>query len=851
MAAEVWRSRTKIDIVGKSGSRGGSPRIHYRSGGPVDILLKDVRQALRGLTRHRGMAVVAVICLALGIGANATMFGIVDALMFKTPAHIARPDGVVRIYVAYKPANGQPAIATQVTGYGTYEAYRDDVPAFQEVAAYFASPTTIGRGENARALDAVLVTPSFFRALGTQPALGRFFAPDEERAENTKAIVLSYELWRGRFNGDRGVLGRVVDVGGQQYTVIGVAPPEFTGIELKRVDAWLPIGAATTLFAPNALSHASSYWLSTLGRLRNGVSPDVAAAQATAAFAAEHAKAPDAKGARVEFAPIPIGRGPQMNDNTKVSLWLGLVSLLVLLVACANVANLLLARAVARSREIAVRLSLGAGRWRIARQLLTESMVLAALGAVAALVLTVWTSAFVRRVVIPDVPLLGHSVSWRVLGFAGVVALGTGVVCGLAPTIVMARADLNAVLKGEARGRTGRFIVQRALVAGQVALTVLLLAGAGLFVRSLRNIRGKDLGMDVRQTLYASVDFRAAGVSAPQILARYNDMLQRVRAMPGVTAASISNGEPFYSGWGAGIEPASGPAAAVKQPHFSPMGRAVSAGFFEATSRRFVEGRAFAHAEHTPTSHVAIINQAAAKYYWPRGGALGACIDDDGKGKPCSTIVGIVADAPFYQLTGDVPQELYVPIEDTASIPGSNDVSKMEIRTAGDPRAMVEPIRHAMESVGSDIPYPSVKPLVDILDPQYRPWQLGADMFSAFGVLALVLAAIGLYGMLAYAVVQQTRELGIRAALGAQRGTLVRMVVSSGLTTALVGAVVGVAAALGAGRFIASLLYQVSPRDPRSLAGAALALLVVAAVASYLPARRAARADPMEALRAE
>ncbi|MGH7669023.1 MAG: ABC transporter permease, partial [Gemmatimonadaceae bacterium] len=371
----------------------------------MDTLLNDVRQALRALARNPGMAAAAVICLALVIGANATMFGVVDALMFKPPAHVAQPDDVIRIYFAYPNPTGGKSSSTQITGYGTYEALRDNAPAFQNVAAYWATKTSIGRGDDARALSTVLVTASFFHALGTQPTLGRFFAPDEERAEGNKTVVLSYELWKSRFNGDRGVLGRAVDVGGQPYTVIGVAPPEFTGIDLQRVDAWLPIGAATTMFSSNALSHAGSFWLSTLARLRSGVSPQVAEAQATSAFAAEHAKEPYTKGVRVEFAPIAIGRGPTMSANTKVSLWLGLVSLLVLLVACANVANLLLARAMARSREIAVRLSLGAGRWRITRQLLTESLVLAVIGAAAALVLTLWTSAFVRRVVIPDVPL--------------------------------------------------------------------------------------------------------------------------------------------------------------------------------------------------------------------------------------------------------------------------------------------------------------------------------------------------------------------------------------------------------------------------------------------------------------
>jgi putative ABC transport system permease protein len=818
----------------------------------MDGLVSDLRHALRALSRNPGMAAAAVICLALGIGANATMFGVVDALMFKTPAHVARPDGVVRIYYAYPGQTTGDFRHTQIAGYGTYEALRDNTPGFKDVAAYWAATSSMGVGDDARPVNVVLVTASFFRALGTQPALGRFFASDEERADRNKTIVLGYELWEGRFNGDRGIVGRTVDVGGQQYVVIGVAPAEFTGVDLKRVDAWLPIGVATTMFSPNALSHGNSFWLSVLGRLPDGVSRDVVAAQATAAFAAEHARNPHAKGVRVEFAPIPVGRGPSIGANTKVSLWLGLVSLLVLLVACANVANLLLARAVVRSREIAVRLSLGAGRWRITRQLLTESMVLAVIGAAAALLLTVWSSAFVRRVVIPDVPLLGHAVSLRILTFAGVVALGTGLVCGLAPALVMARSDLNAILKGESRGRGGHFLVQRTLVAGQVALTVLLLAGAGLFVQSLRNIRGKDLGMELTHTLYATVDFRTAGMAAADANALYAQMAQRVRQVPGIRATSLSIGEPFRSGWGSWIVVPGVPESIPNEGDISPLGRAVSAGYFEATGTRIVAGRTFTGAEHRSAAHVVIINESLAHKYWPHGNPVGACVHiDEPKSEPCVTIVGVVANSPTFQVTAEPADQLFVPIESHDAGGHGDRIDAMEIRTAGSPVPLVPAIRRAIQGVDAAIPFPSVQSLSEIIDPQYRPWQLGTDMFGAFGLLALLLAGVGLYGVLAYAVVQQTRDLGIRAALGAPRGTLVRMVVTRGLTTALVGAVVGVVAALGAGQFIASLLYNVSARDPFSLAAAAVALLLVAGVASYLPARRAARVDPMEALRAE
>lgn len=816
----------------------------------LDDLRQDVRFGIRGLWHHRVASSFVVLTFALGIGVNATMFGAVNTLMFQPPAGVMHPEAVVRLFYAFPKSSGGGYAYTQITGFGTYEALRDNAHGFESVAAYWADATSIGRGANARPLKAVLVTASFFRALGARPVLGRFFRPNEERAEGAKTVVLGYGLWKDRFNGDRTVLGRAVDIGGQVYTVIGVSPRGFTGINEQRVDAWLPIGAATTIFSPYALSHLPSMWLSTFARVRPGVARQVAAAEATAAYAAEHAKERYTKGARVVLAPIPVGRAPTISADTRVALWLGAVSVLVLLVACANVANLLLARAASRSHEIAVRLSLGAGRWRIARQLLIESLMLAAAGAAVALVLTLWASSIVRHIVMPDAAI-GGGVSWAVLGFAGVAAVATGLLCGLAPAAIGIRSDLNAALMGRGHALPGRLRTQRTLVAVQVAFTVLLLAGAGLFIRSLRNVRNKDLGMDVRHLLYASVDFQSAGVSPADASAEMRAILERVRALPGVAAASLSIGEPFRSGWGASIIPTAGAAAAVKQPEAMPMGRAVSSEFFKATGRRFIAGRPFDAAEHSPTAHVAVISEAAARYYWGDTSPIGACIRTLPGDRTCSTIVGVVADSPQWQVTAAPIQELYVPIEVEK---GSNDpfrIPIMEVRAAGSPAELVEPVRRALQSMGPDIPYPSVMPLTDALDPQYRSWTLGTEMFSAFGLLALVLAGVGLYGVLAYWVVQRTRELGIRAALGAQRGALLRLVVADGLGTAAFGAALGVAGAVGAGRFIASLLYQVSPRDPVSLAEAAVVLLVVAGLASYLPARRAARVDPMTALRSD
>lgn len=820
----------------------------------IGDLVRDIRFGVRSLWHHRITSVFVILTLALGIGVNATMFGVVDTLMFRPPPGVTQADQVVRLEMAFPEESGAGFDYSPQTNYSTYQALVEQVHGFQDVAAYYPESTWIGRGSEVGAIDAMLVSANFFRTLGVQPTLGRFFRADEERAERDRTVVLGHGLWMSRFGGDPAVLGRTVDIAGQPCTVIGVAPPRLTSLELKRVDAWLPLGMATTMVSPEALDvrpDDSSWWMSTFARMRPGVGRETTAAEATAVVRAQYAKSPGYDDLRVVLAPLPVGRSPEVPADAKVFLWLGFVGVLVLLVACANVANLLLARAAARSHEVAVRLSLGAGRWRISRQLLVESLILALCAAAAAVLLMTWTSSFVGHVLMPDVAVDGQAVSLRVLLFAGAVALGTGLMCGLAPALLGTRSDLDAILKGRGPGLAWRLGAQRFLVVGQVAFTVVLLAGAGLFVRSLQNVRGKDLGMDVRHVLYASVDFRSSGLSPSDALARYQDMLGRVRTLPGVAAASLSIGEPFRSGWAVWIKPVTGPAASVPQPQYSPMGRAVGAGFFQATGRRLVEGRGFTADEHTASAQVAIVNQKAARYYWGQTSPLGECIQVPGEDRGCLRIVGVAADAPFWEVTGATPQELYLPLETKEAEGSLSGGVTMEVRTIGDPKSMVDRVRGAMMAAGSDIPFPSVKPLTDIIDPQYRSWELGASVFSAFGLLALLLAAVGLYGVLAYEIVQRSRELGIRAALGADPGALVRMVVGSGLYSTLLGAGIGTLATLGAGRFVAALLYGVSSHDPLSLGCAAALLVVVAGVASYLPARRTARVDPLGVLRAE
>jgi putative ABC transport system permease protein len=814
---------------------------------------QELRYAGRTLVRAPAFTAAAVVTLALGIGANTTMFSVVDTLLFKPPAHVREPGGVVRIYFASSDASAG-ANVTSASGYGTFVALRDHVRGFESVAAYFPTRVSVGTGIDAHNLSTVLATPSFFTVLGVRPALGRFFADDEERADKEPVAILGYGTWRATYAGDSGVIGRSIIVAGARHTIIGVAPGGFTGVDLRAVDLWLPIGEATRLFDPGALTISTtgdSYWLYLLGRKRADVSDNQVAAQATAAFLDNRRPNPMFERffskTRLIVGPILEGRGPAANSNVRVATWLGAVALIVLLIACANVASLMLARGVARSREMAIRLSLGSTRARLARQLVVEGVLLAALGAAGALLVARWSAATLTALFIPDAAPRDGPLDWRLWLFVALVAMGAGLLASLPPALASMRQDFDAALKvGVAGLGAHRSVLRRALVSGQVALTLMLLIGSGLFITSLRNVLAHDVGVDTAHVLYASGDLTSLGIATPDINARYATMLAQVQRLPGVRSASVSDGAPFAGAWGVWLRVPGGkpepPGAA------SPFGQAVGPHYFETMGTTLREGRLFTDADQSPSSHVAIIDERTAHHYWPAGHAVGACAHLDSDSTPCTEIVGIVANAARWLITEQQEwYSVYVPL------PSGQDrrVTLMEIRAKGDPADIVDAVRRAMQSTAPDTPYASVQPLGVSLEWQIRPWRLGARMFTAFGLLALVLAAVGLYGLLSFMVAQRTREIGVRKALGAPDHSVVGLVVRNAITMTAGGVLVGVLAALPAGRLIAGQLYGVSSHDARVFVLGAVVLILVGLVASYVPARRAARIDPMDALRSD
>ena len=807
----------------------------------IDALAQDLRYALRTFARSPALVAAAVVCLALGIGANATIFGVVDTLLFRAPPHVQDPAHVTRLYFRRNfPPFG--TWASSITGYPMYTSVRDGAHAFDGVAAFtYAQRASLGRGADAKRVDLVLASASFFPLLGVRPIVGRFFTADEDRPGGPALVLLSFSFWRAAFGGDSAVIGRQLQLGRGSYTVIGVTPERFTGVNLQNVDVWAPIAAATPEFmGPGSMNRGSAF-LEIIGRLGSGGAA-TAAREATVVFRADDVYSGRDSNAVVLLGPIQHARGPEMSQNAKVSIWLAAVALIVLLVACANVANLLLAKSLQRQREVAIRLALGAGWWRLTRQVLIESLVLAIAGGIAALFVTLWTGPLIRAFLLPDTPAFTEPLDARVIAFTAAVALFTGIVVGAVPGWQLARRDLTPALKaGAGEGRYQRSGLRSALLVAQVALTVVLIIGAGLFTRSLRNVEGQNFGFDPAHTLLATIDLRAAGYTPAQINAVHLKILARLEALPGIEAAAATVAHPlgYATAWSVSVP---GRDSIPRLPSGGPYYQQVTPGYFAAIGTP-VRGRAFTSADRAGS--VAIVNETMSRLLWPGENAIGKCFVAGEK--TCVEVIGVVPDARRFSAVEDASMIFYVPFS------GNSDqyITALVARTRGRPEDWIGPIRSAIQETAPNLPFASVTPLADLLAPSIRPWRLGSAMFAGFALLALVLSAVGLYGVLNYVVTQRTHEMGVRVAMGAQRWDVQRLMVSHGVRVAAIGAALGALVGLVAGRVLSSLLYGVSPRDPLVLLVALLVPVVVAAIASYLPARRASRVDPMIALRHE
>ncbi|HEX6806371.1 MAG TPA: ABC transporter permease [Gemmatimonadaceae bacterium] len=822
----------------------------------------DLTFALRSLRRTPGFAAAAVLCLALGIGATSTVFGIVDALFFRPPAGVGDPGGIVRPYIdvhaKYIMMNNAPDVS-----YPMYQAWRDGAKSLSAIAGFSSLGMSAGLGGAARHVDGFIVSGNYFSVLRVRPALGRFFAAEDDAGPGSPpTAVISHAYWQRMYGGDRAVLGKPIVLDGHEYSIIGVAPTEFHGIDADNADVWVTVSHASFVGYPAMyLTSNNAFWLQTVGRLAAGVSAETARGELESIYrhVLEAGTAKEARPThlRLTLGPILAARGPSTSDSARIARWLALAAALVLAIACANTANLLLARATVRRKEIAVRLSLGASRSRLTRQLLVESVVLALLGACAGLALAFWGSDLVPAVGLPPLSFFAHG---RVLVFTSAAAIACGLLFGLAPAWAASRADLSAALKQGAReGVDHRSRLRTALMIVQIALAVVLLTGAGMFVHSLRNTESVNLGMNTEHLVTVSVDLGVVGYSDSASF-RFDELArQRLDALPGIRSASVASAIPVTGTFA--VNDFRVPDAATPSHSLSDAADLMSAmtgpdaalswdagaDYFATIGTPLVAGRDFTTADVETNARVVIVNQAFATRMWPGKTALGHCVDmQDADNKwVCYSVVGVAANAKYSNIVETQRQSYWKPV--TPSMGSMNIL----VRTTGDPAAAVTNIRRALSSLVPGLPYIEVKPYTELLRPQLQSRLLGASMFSVFGLLALVLAAIGLYGLMSYLVGQRTRELGLRMALGAQRRDVLAMVLRRALALTLGGLAIGLVGALASARLITHLLYQVSAADPSSLIGVVIVLVATALVAAWLPAHRASRVDPMVALRSE
>lgn len=839
----------------------------------ADAVRYDVRLALRGFRRRPFFTAMIVATLALGIGANSTMFGLLDQLLFQAPPHITDPDRVALLGVGHLGDDWN-----QTTQPYVFRArMRDDVSAFADVAA--ATPTGVvrrtyyptGRGVTASQVAGSLVTTNYFSVLGVRPELGRFFSPDEEKDDvSPKMAVLGYAYWQRQYGGAKDVVGRAIDIGTSKFTIVGVAPKGFTGTEMRDVDVWLPLGAADGLrFVKGAdwNTSTSSQWLLMIARLKPNVTAQQAAAQATAmyrAWAIERNPNLTAKqlgrldSARVMLESIVPGRSSWTwglsgsSSDIRVSKLLGAVALVVLLIACANVANLLLVRALGRRREIAVRLALGVSRKRLVSQLVIEGVTLSLIGTAGALIVTSAAAPLVRRWLIGEGAWTAGAIDGRVLAFTILVGMVTGIVTSLVPALQASRADVSSSLKAGAReGSVQRSRTRQALLIAQAALAIVLLAGAGMFVRSLRNVASLDLGLDVEHVLVARVNHSVMNLGPDESRQLFKRFTERVAAVPGVQRAALSDALPFSSSSGNNIfiPGRSLPKGAMAFQYV------VTDGYFDALGIRTVMGRVFNETDREGSPLVAVINEAAARQFWPNQNPVGACVQVGADTMPCETIVGIVSNTRRQNLVEKPVPQIYQAMDQLSSSALQRSVAffgyTVIVHTSGDASNYVESVRRAIQSTGPSIPYANVQTMHEMLRPQTRTWELGARVFSAFGVLALLLAGIGMFSVIAFTIGQRMHEFGVRTALGARKSDLLRLTIVRGVAPAIGGIAIGVALTLLGGRFLESLLFEISPRDPATIATAAAIMLIAAVAASLAPALRASNVDPTIALRSE
>ncbi len=820
--------------------------------GSLDVLRQDATYAWRSIVRRPGFTITVVVTLALGIGLNAAMFSFLDRILFRTPPGVEDPATLRRIWMSTSGRADGP-YAREHMAYPVYSAMLEAAGSSADIALFTAdNAMSLGRDRSGPPVHGVFATSNYFRVLGVRPALGRFYTADEDLlGAGSNVVVLSYSFWRSRFRADSAILNQLITLGPQRYTVIGVAQPQFVGLDVQAADVWIPLGAIpTTARERRWWETFNSFGARTVLRAKPAFSDAAFGARATPLALAAESRLPywgEDSTMVMSTGSIIEARGPgRLDQDIVIATRLAIVAILVLLIACANVVNLLLARAVHRRREIAVRLALGVSRSRLVRLLTTETLLLALAAGAAATLTAQWGGELLRALLLPNIEWIDSPLDLRVGVFTIAAAVATGLVAGIIPAIQASNPGLTAALKAGAReaGKPGTPL-RSALVVVQAAFSVVLLVGAALFVRSLQNVRGLDVGFDTEQVVVATPQFYEGEEQPDSVVARgIARIAQRLEGRSGVESVARSNSGPM-DGYNV-TDYFTGSDSVGSRGEKGPVVHGVSSTYFRTVGLRFLRGATFT-SDGAAAPREVVVNQEMADLFWPGAEALGRCIRMGKRDNPCNTVVGVVETARRMRVIEDVGAAFYLPLGLKSGWEGTHLVARAQ---SGSEAAVAAELRSALRREYPNA-HPSVTVMADQLAWQYRPWRMSAALFSAFGVLALIVAVVGIYSTVAYGVNQRTHEFGVRVALGAQVPDVLRLVLGQGLRVVAIGVIIGVVLALAGGRFVTSMLYGVEPGDLRVIVFTSAALLVAAAIATLIPAWRAARVDPVTALRSE
>lgn len=839
----------------------------------------ELKQALRSLRRTPGFLLVTALTLGVGIGANAAMLGLFDVLLLRPPAGVQAPERLVRFELERPAIPGAPATGLDASvSWPQFEALRATAGAdLESVAAWAAGTLPVGSPGSSRDEQVILASGEYFQVLGAGTLIGQRIGEEHDVYGSPLPVaVLSHDYWRRAYGGDPGVIGREITIGGAPLTIIGVAQRGFVGTRLGAPAAWVPLALAGSLgYEPEMMRSPFVSWLTTVGRLNPSGEPArvEAAAQAALLAAAESGAAAPTPirstsgripGGRVQIttgggeaggaAPAPevprvrLGRigGPEgPSGGTPVQLWYLAATAAILLIACANVANLLLARGAHRAQDLAIRAALGAGPARIGRFLLSEAILLAVAGSVAALAVALFAWRLLPTLV--ELPPLPPFVGLRTLAIVGAIAIGTVFLFGLVPLARLSRPDVARLLGG-ASARTTRATGGRsALVVAQFALSVVLLVAAALFIRSFQEVQGANLGYQRQGLLLVSVTPQGNDWTPDRAAEFWRESRERLAALPQVRSVSLATNIPYAMRM---MMPLVGDVGRDAPPDAAEavLVNFVDADFFQTLGVQMREGRAFTPDDRDGGPAVAVVSESFARDQFDGASPIGRCLTMPGGAGACIEVVGVSADTRFGEITEESPRSVYRPLDQrmAAAIPPS----VLHVRTDGDAAALASAIPGILDTGGAEVRL-QVRSIAELIAPQLAPWRGSATLLSMFGVVAAALAAIGLYGVVSFLVARRTREIGVRLALGAARSSVMGMVLRDAGRLVLAGAAIGLVGALFAARMLGSLLHGVGPFDPAAFASAAMLLALVGVAAAALPARRASAVDPITALRQE